>query len=287
MKAIYKRELGAYFKSLTGPVFIALFLAATGVYTAYLNLVNRIPSFELSLYNMSIVFLIAIPLLTMHSFAQERRQNTDKLLYSSPVRVSAMVAGKYFAMLTVFAAALGICCLYPLVLSLYGKVPFLLTYSYIFIFFLMGAAFIAIGMFLSTLTSNQFIAAAISFCALLFFYMIDGIASIISGTAFASLMAFSILALLLALILWHLTKNPAAAGIAFAVLEAGLLTAYFIQPALFEGAIQTFLSGISLFSRSTVVLNGIFDLGSVVCYLSVIALFLFLSVQSVEKRRWS
>ena len=151
----------------------------------------------------------------------------------------------------------------------------------------MGAAFIAIGMFLSTLTSNQFIAAAISFCALLFFYMIDGIASIISGTAFASLMAFSILALLLALILWHLTKNPAAAGIAFAVLEAGLLTAYFIQPALFEGAIQTFLSGISLFSRSTVVLNGFFDLGSVVCYLSVIALFLFLSVQSVEKRRWS
>lgn len=77
MKAIYKRELGAYFKSLTGPVFIALFLAATGVYTAYLNLVNRIPSFELSLYNMSIVFLIAIPLLTMRSFAQERRQNTD------------------------------------------------------------------------------------------------------------------------------------------------------------------------------------------------------------------
>ena len=78
MKAIYKRELGAYFKSLTGPVFIALFLAATGVYTAYLNLVNRIPSFELSLYNMSIVFLIAIPLLTMRSFAQERRQNTAK-----------------------------------------------------------------------------------------------------------------------------------------------------------------------------------------------------------------
>lgn len=89
MKAIYKREVRAYFKGLIGPVFIALFLAAAGVYTAYLNLVNRIPSFELSLYNMSIVFLIAIPLLTMRSFAQERRQNTDKLLYSSPVRVSA------------------------------------------------------------------------------------------------------------------------------------------------------------------------------------------------------
>ena len=174
-----------------------------------------------------------------------------------------------------------------MILSLYGEVPFLLTYSYIFIFFLMGAAFIAIGMFLSTLTSNQFIAAAISFCALLFFYMLEGISSIISSTAFASLMAFSIMALLLALILWYMTKNPVAAGIAFAVLEAGLLVAYFLKPTLFEGAIQTFLSGISLFSRSTVVLNGIFDLGSVVCYLSVIALFLFLSVQSVEKRRWS
>ena len=108
MKAIYKREVRAYFKGLIGPVFIALFLAAAGVYTAYLNLVNRIPSFELSLYNMSIVFLIAIPLLTMRSCAQERRQNTDKLLYSSPVRVSGMVAGKYLAMLNVFAAGLGI-----------------------------------------------------------------------------------------------------------------------------------------------------------------------------------
>lgn len=111
-------------------------------------------------------------------------------------------------MLTVFAAALGICCLYPLILSLYGEVPFLLTYSYIFIFFLMGAAFIAIGMFLSTLTSNQFIAAAISFCALLFFYMLEGISSIISSTAFASLMAFSIMALLLALILWYMNEKP-------------------------------------------------------------------------------
>lgn len=287
MKVIYKRELRAYFKGLIGPVFIALFLAAAGVYTAYLNLVNRIPGFELSLYNMSSVLLIAVPILTMRSFAQERRQNTDKLLMSSPVRVSGIVLGKYFAMLTVFAAAVGVCCLYPLILSLYGEVPFLLSYSYILVFFLMGAAFLAVGMFLSTLTGNQFIAAALSLCAMLFFYMVDGLVSIIPASAFASFMSFSVLALLLSLCVWRMTKAPAAGAALFLLAEAGLLALYLIRPSLLEGTIQSLLSWLSLFTRSTVFLNGIFDVGTIVCYLSITALFLLLSVQSVEKRRWS
>ena len=132
MLAIFKREFRSYFTSMTGYVIIAIMLLFSGVFSMILNLIGQYASYEYVLSNQSIVLIVAIPVLTMRSIAEDRKSKTDMLLYSLPLKMSSIVLGKYFAMLAVWA----ICCLSmgitPLILSGYGTVNFVTTYSAIF-----------------------------------------------------------------------------------------------------------------------------------------------------------
>ncbi|MBQ6990929.1 MAG: ABC transporter permease, partial [Clostridia bacterium] len=146
MLAIYQRELRSYFTGFVGYVFAAFILLFGGIYTMVINLSNGITNFEYVLGNMSFVFIIAVPVLTMRVLAEERKQKTDLLLYSLPRSMTAIVLGKYFAMLTVFAVPMGVMAVYPILLSMYGEINMAVAYSAILGFFLMGAVLIAIGM---------------------------------------------------------------------------------------------------------------------------------------------
>lgn len=287
MLAIYKKELKNYFINMTGYIFIAFMLAITGIFTTIVNLMSAYPTFESVLSNITIVFLLIVPILTMRSVAEERHSKTDQLLYSLPVSVTQIVLAKYLAMFTVFLIPTAIISLYPLILSIFGNVYFGTAYSSILGFLLLGGALIAVGMFMSSLTESQVIAAVTSFGVVFAMYLMSMLASLIPSGAMASLVAFAVVLLIFVFIVYNLTKNGTVAGItgaAGAFLLAGL---YFINSSVFDGLFASVLNWLSVFDRFSTFTNGLFDLTSVVYYLSLIVLFVFCTVQSVEKRRWS
>lgn len=287
MHAIYKKELKAYFSNMLGYIFIAFILLLTGILCSIVNFKGLYASFESSLATLSIIFLIAIPILTMRIIAEEKSQKTDQLLYSLPIPVYQIVLAKFFAMITVFIIPVGIMSIYPLILMTYGPVYLTATYTAIIGFALFGISLISIGMFASSVTESQIISAVISFLAILLMFLSSMLKSAIPSTPIASFLCFAALIALIALILYFMTKNYTVAICTAFVLEMLLVAIYSVNPYIFEGAFASFLDWFSVYDRFTNFLYGIFDINSLVYYLTFIAVFVFLTVQSVEKKRWS
>jgi len=287
MFAIYKKELKNYFINMTGYIFIGFMLAITGIFTTIINLMSTYPSFETVLSNITIVFLLIVPILTMRSIAEERHSKTDQLLYSLPVSVTQVVLAKYLAMFTVFLVPVGIISLYPLILSIFGTVYLGTAYGAILGFTLLGGALIAVGMFMSSLTESQVIAAVTSFGVIFAMYLMSAIASLIPAGSMASLISFGVVVLIFAAVVYSLTKNSTVAGITAAVGAFILAGIYFINSSIYDGLFANVLNWLSVFDRFSTFTSGLFDLTSVVYYVSLIVLFVFGTIQSVEKRRWS
>ena len=287
MTAVFRHELSSYFKSVSGYVFGAFLLLFGGIYTTDINLNAGLTNFEYVLDYMCIIFLIIVPILTMRVVAEERRQRTDQLLYSLPLTMTEVVLGKYGALLVVFLAPMAVIGVYPLILSAFGNVYLPAAYSAWLGFFLLGAALLAIGMFISSLTGSQAVAAGLCFLVMLVNYFITSLADFISTTAFASFAAFTVVILALAGIVWFMTRSGLASGVLALVLEAVLLFFYAGDTSAFEGFFPEVMENLSLFDQFYQFVNGVFDLRAVVYLLSVSGLFLFLTVQSLEKRRWS
>lgn len=287
MSAVYKRELKSYFCGMTGAVFMAFLLLMSGIYTTALCLSGGYPGFEVVLSAVLFVFLLVIPIITMRSISEDMHTRTDQLLYALPLPLSSVVLAKYLAMTTVLAIPTGVMCLYPVILSFYGEVNYAAAYGALLGFFLLGCALIAIGMFLSSLTESQVIAAVLTFAAFILMYLMNGLSTLIPVTAPASLIAYLVCACAAAFILYALTKNKTVSAAVGGVLALGIAAAYLIRSSAFEGSIQKLLSALAFFDRFTNFANGIFDVTALVYYLSVAALFVFFTVQSMEKRRWA
>jgi len=287
MKAIYKKELKSYFTSMMGYVFVAFVLVVVGIYFAAYNL-NAYPLIGYTLYNVTFLFLILVPILTMRSLSEEQRNKTDQLLYTSPVSLFSIVAGKYLALISVFGIPVLIICFYPQILHQYGNVDMGMSYLAIFGFFLLGCAYIAIGLFISSITESQIIAAVISFVVLMASYQMEGIASFFSDTAVTSLIAFSVLFFLICAGYGVMAKNIVMPIFLFLVAEAVTVGLYTYRSVMFEGAFASMLKKLNLASNSyNMIQSGILDITSIVFYLSIIGFFLFLTVQSIKKKRWN
>lgn len=290
MKAIYKRELKSYFGSVTAYIVIALIIAFVGFVSSVLNLRAGYPNFEYSLTEPFSVLavIIALSLLTMRCFSDEKREKTDQLLYSLPLKMSGIVMGKYLAMITVYIIPIALMCVWPLVLSFFGNVNLLQTYSTILAQLLLGACLISIGMFLSSLTESQVIAAVMTIGAFLAIYFMPTIAgTFLPETAIASFICFILVIGVIAIIVYALTANFLATfGVGF-LLEMINLIVYLIKPSVYEAAFPNMLNHLSIFNRLTPFSNGTFDLTAIVYYLSITAVFVFLTVQSLEKKRYS
>ncbi len=287
MKAVFRHELSSYLTNLSGYVFGAFLLLFAGIYCMVQNLQAALVNFEYVLGGMSFVFLVIVPVLTMRVLAEERRQKTDQLLYSLPLSMPQVVLGKYAAMLAIFLVPLAIISIYPIILTAYGNVYLPAAFSAIVGFFFLGAALIAIGVYISSITESQAVAAGLCFVVMLVNYFISDLAGYVSTTAFASLVAFMVLQLLLAVIVYWMTKNGLAALLTAAALTCGTVVYYMLCSTAFEGLFADIVGQLSLFERFYGIINGVFDLTSIVYYITVIGVFLFLSVQSMEKRRWS
>ena len=288
MLAIYKRELKSYFHSMTGCVFIAFLVMFTGIYFMAYNLNAGYPYFSYTLSGSLIVFLVGIPLLTMRSFSEERKKKTDQLLLTAPVSLTKVVLGKYFAMVTVLAVPNVIFCLFPLLIKLQGTAYLLVDYSSIAVFFLLGCVYLAIGMFMSSLTESQIIAFISTFGILLLLYLWDGILSFLPGSAFSGMIGILLILTLIVVYIYHMTKNwMLAAGIEAVGIAAALIV-YFVKSSLYENLLTKLLGRLAL---ADVFMNisssNIVDVSGLLLYVSILIIFVFLTIQTIQKRRWS
>ncbi len=284
MRAIFQHELRGAFHGLAAYLFCAFLLVFVGVGAMIYNIQAAVANFEYVLQFVCIGLVVIVPVLTMRSFAEERRQKTDQLLYSLPLGTWDIVAGKYLALVTVFLVPMVFISAYPLLFSLYGEVYLPSAYGSLLAFLLLGAALIAAGIFVSSLTESQGFAAGIAIAAFLLNYYSVSLAEQVSATALGSLLALGVTALLLALLIRALTRN---AALAWGVGGVCALAVYLIDAAKLEGLLPTLMEKLSLFERFYPFVNGIFDWTSVVFYGSVIVFFLFLTVMSLEKRRYN
>ena len=287
MTAVYKRELRSYLTSMIGYIFIFFILLLTGIYFSAYQLSAAYPKFEYTLSSLTFVFLISVPILTMRVLAEERKQKTDQLLLTAPVSVEKIVMGKYLALVTVFAIPMVIICMYPLLMTKFGTVSLGMAYTAILGFFLLGCANLAIGVFISSLTESQVIAAVLTFVLLFAFYMMNGISSFFSEGALSTCITFGLLVLAACIIIYTMIKNFLISAVICVAGEAVLAVLYVVNSEFFAGGIQKVLQVFNISGHFDNFANGIFDIKGILYFISVIAVCVFLTIQSIVKRRWN
>ena len=284
---IYDREFNSSFHSLYGYVFTAFMLLVAGIYVTGDCLRGGSANFAGVMGSMSFIYLIVIPILTMRVFAEERRQRTEQLLYALPVSMGQVVIGKYLALISVLAVPTIIMAFYPPILAFFGDVDLLGAYCALIGFYLCGCALCAVGVFLSSLADNQAIAAGMCFVAMLLLFFLSSLANLVSATASGTLLAASVLVVLLGLLTYSLTRSKKASIAITGSLEAILVLLYILFKDSFTGLFPAIMKRLSVFDRYYVFLDGIFDLTGLVYMVSFIAIFLLLTTLSMEKRRWN
>lgn len=234
MKAIFKKELRSYFCSPIGYVFVAIFFFVASLFFAMYNLFSGYGDINTVFGNMTMIFLFLTPILTMRSIAEEKNSKTEQLLLTAPVKVSSIVLGKVFAAAAVLLIALAATIIYPLILMLFTTPAWGKIIGNYIGFFLMGLAFVSIGIYISSLTENQIIAAVATFGVLFLLYLAEWFGQV--------------------------TSSP---------------------------VLQTIIGWLSITSKFNDFSLGFVNLQSAVYYLSISAIFVFLTVTHIEKRRWS
>ena len=286
MKAVFKHEAGLYSHGLLACVFGAFLLEFIGIGAMLYNINAAVANFEYALGTFCIGFVALVPILTMRVLAEEKKQKTDQLLSLLPLSSTDIILGKYFAMALVFVIPMLAACVYPLIFSLYGEVYLPTSYGALIAFVFLGLALIAIGMFISSLTESQGMAAGLCVVVMLFCYYSASLADYIASTAF-NLVALVVIAALLALLVRRLTCSDAAGILVLVLCLAAVGVVWLVSPDSLATLLPDLMSRLSLFERFYTFVNGVFDVTAIVYYLSVAAFFLFLCVQSWEKKRYN
>ncbi len=287
MGAIFKRETKSYFTSMIGYVLIAVLTGFMGLYFTANNLIYASQDFATTVNSTILVLLFILPALTMRSFADERRNKTDQLLLTSPVSIPGIVLGKYFAELVIFCIPVAVACVMPLILHAFGTVSLVSAYAALFAYLLTGAACIAVGTFISALTENQILAYIGTFGALLVSYLMEGIKSLFTSGNTLALIVFAVLLAIAAVIVGLSCKSLTVGCGVFCAGAVVLVILFKLRAAWLLTAFNAVLSALALFKPFQNFIGGMFDLTGIVYYLSVIVLFLFLTGQALEKRRWN
>lgn len=287
MTAIFKKEFKAYFNSPTGYIFMAVFLIISGIFFSLTDLLQGSAYFSPVLDNITFLFLVLVPILTMRTLSEERGQKTDQLLLTAPLKLRDIVIGKYLAAVCVFLMTLAVTIVYPLILRSFGSIAAMEIAGYYIGFALMGSAFIAIGVFISSLTENQITSATATFGALLFIWLLDWISQGLPTSASSGLAFTVILAIILALVIYYAAKNIYISSIVAIIGSAGAVTAYLVNKTIYDGLITRMVNWISLLKRYDNFSIGIVDTSSIIFYITFSAAFVFLTIRVLDKRRWN
>ncbi len=234
MRAILRRELQSYFYTPAAYVYMGVFLMLGSVFFAVNNLAARSGDVLTLLWDMSYLWLLLSPILTMRSFAGEKKSRTDQLLFTSPVSLSSIVCGKFFAACAVLLLTVLFSLLYPLIVMLYGRVYLGELFAGYLGFILQGCFFIALDMHLSARASSPTTAAVMAFGANMLLWLLDVVNSAVDLSIFSGVLDF-----------------------------------------------------ISPYIRYEPFTLGQLSFASLLYYVLCIALFLYLTVRQLDKRRWS
>jgi ABC-2 type transport system permease protein len=296
MLAIIKKEMRGYFNSWIGYVFLFILVGLVGVFFTLINLYGMSSAFQNALGNITILLLVIVPVLTMRLFAEEARQKTDQLLYTSPVSVTSIVLAKFLSAFALALLGLLITVLYCLMITPYGTLPFAEIFTSYLGYALLMAAFISLGMFVSACTENQIIAAVVTFFALIFMYIMDSVADFISnsvtasstgGSAALTSLVFCVIVIgILLYLIYDSTKHLYLTFFIGLVLLAATIGLLVYDQTIFDGLLVNIVRWFSVLSRFTSFNQGILNLADIVYYFSFAGLFIYLSINAIEKRRW-
>ena len=287
MAAIFKRETRAYFTGMIGYVTAAVSLFFLGLYFTNRNLMYASSDFASVLYTTTMILLFLLPAISMRSFAEERRNKTDQLLLTSPVSIPAIVLGKFLAEFAVFAAPMAVALFMPLILLAFGNVSLVSAYSALLAYLLLAAACLSIGTWISALTENQIIAYLATFGALIVTYLMNGIQTMFTSGNLLALIVFLVMLLIASILVGVLCKSLTTGCAVFCTGGVVLAVLFVVRPTWLLSAFDSVLSALALFEPFNDVVGGMFSIPAIVYYLSVIALFLFLTGQALERRRWN
>jgi ABC-2 type transport system permease protein len=288
MRAVYKKEMRSYFHSVAAYIFLALFLAASGIYFSVICMGYGYTDYAAYIYsNITILYIVIVPILTMRLMAEEKKQKTDQLLLTSPVRVSGIVVGKYLAVLTLLLGTVIISVCQAAVLSLYGTVNWKTVLTGSLGYFLLGACLLAIGLFISALTENQVISAALSFGVVLLCMLLPNISSQLPERARYAYVVCGLAALLLGWFFWKETKNIVAGVAATVVSGAVVGILAYAKADLFDNGLSKIVDWFSVVDRFYDFCSGVLNASSIIYYISFSAVFVYLTIWVTEKRRWS
>ncbi|MBQ6105200.1 MAG: ABC transporter [Lachnospiraceae bacterium] len=287
MLAVYKKEMRQAFTSIFGYIFLTFLLALFGVYTYIYNLKMGYASFAYAVSSVTTFFLFLVPMLTMRSLSEEKKQKTDQLVFTSPVSVSGIILGKYLALVTILFLAVAVVSTYPLILSKYGAVNMKVAYSNLGAFFLLGCAYLAIGLFLSALTESQIVAAIVTIIVILFTLLADVMKDMIPSDHSISVIVIGVLLLVLVALSFIMMRNKIVSAVLFVAGFGAMIGSYVMKPEIYDGFLTKLLGWFSLVSRFSDFQYGLFDATAYVYYFSIAVLFVFLTIQAIKKRRWS
>ena len=234
MRAIYEKELKNYFLTPIGYIFASAFMAISALFFVFQTLTSGYAEIDTMLSYVNIICIFIVPVLTMQSFAEERGKRTDQLLLTSPVNISEIVMGKYFAALSVFLLTLVLSLVFPVILFIIGKPVLSETIGTYVGFIFIWSVFIAIGIYISSMTESQVVSAILTFVVLFVLYLVEMIAGSV--------------------------RNEIA---------------------------KTVLGWFSVFGRYEDFKNGIFNVSSIIYYISFVFVALFLTARNIERRRYS
>ena len=276
-----------YFTQMMGYLFLAFILLLIGLFFSLANLRMRDANFQDVLSNTTLFFLFLVPILTMRLFAEEARHKTDQLLYTSPLSVTQIVLGKFFAAFTLFMFAAIITMILPFMLSIYAdSLPMSRIIGAYIGWILVGVGCIAVGVFVSVLTDNQIVAAAGTFAALFVMFLMDAFAISMPTSVFASIAFVALIVVAIAGIWFNSTRNVVSSIAVALVGVAVVIGLYLINNQIYDGIIVRVLNWFSIYARFNRLAVGVLNISDIVYYISFIALFIYLSINVIEKRRW-
>ncbi len=232
MRAVIRKELGQYFHTVIGYLFLAVYIFINGYFFVVQNLMNRSGDITDYFRNVIPVLIFLTPVLTMRSFAEEKRQKTDILMFTKPITIRQVVLGKFFAVMLMFLIGLAATLAFPVILAACGSSQAWITIGNYAGILLLTGAFAAIGIFVSAMTENQIVAAAMSYVVIFAMWYSYGFGSTI--------------------------QNQAALAI---------------------------LNRISIMNVYYEMILGVFNPAGTLMLLTIIAVFLFLTVYSLERKR--
>lgn len=287
MLAVMSRELRNYFLTPLGYIFMGLFLLVAGFFFSFGNIMNGSSYFTSFLGNILFLYLFAIPLLTMRLLSEERRQRTDQLLLTSPITVTGIVVGKFLAAFIVYLITLAVTILYAIVVGIFGDLAVWETVGGYIGFILLGGGFISVGVLISAMSENQVSAAFFTFFALLLIQFIELVKNISPVDPASGIIFAAAIGVALALLFFFTTRNWIVTAAVVVISAVAIVLLQLISPEVFVGLIAKALDWFSLLGRFDSFTIGLLKIQEIVFYVSFIAVFLFVTIRIIEKRRWA